>query len=243
MISWKATNSIYTLTVLNFDLTSRMKHKSNIDEEFLEKAVSDFVYSHQRILELGKTEETDIFFQTNEMLGILSKIFIKAGNFMDTMDSSKCSMHVYGQYLLVRSEKMNITFDWGVEHDYFYLESYLGHADKLRYMDDEFYRSLLELKALKNFEYRLNGTLSKDQKPYYENKTSLIFGLIRNYMLHQDEKLNSEDFRLRASFDPGNLSVKFPFELGWDAIIREAGHAFKLMYRLNYLLWKAPSYS
>jgi len=227
--------------VLKFNIPSRMKHKSSIDEEFLEKAVSDFVNGQQKFLELTNEEITDIFFQTNEMLSILLQNLLKAGHFKDKIDSSKCGMHVYGQYLVVRSEKMNVTFEWGIEHDYFYLENNLGNAEKLRYMSDQFYNILLELKSLDNFEFRLNGKLDHHQKPYYENKTSLIFGLIRNYILHQSEKLNSEDFPSQGNFDPGILMVKFPFEIGWSTIIKNAGHAFKQIYRLNYLLWKVPS--
>lgn len=52
-------------------------------------------------------------------------------------------------------------------------------------MTDEFWMMILELKTLGEFYYQEMGALSAEERPYFENKTSTVFQMIRNFMLFQ----------------------------------------------------------
>ena len=90
----------------------------------------------------AEADRERIFFQTNDLLLSIAGNFFSYGKFKDKWDTSKCSIFPFGQYLLLRSEKMDITFNWGVELNDFYLETHIMHSEDLRFMTDDFWRNL-----------------------------------------------------------------------------------------------------
>ncbi|GAA4203943.1 hypothetical protein GCM10022289_20980 [Pedobacter jeongneungensis] len=189
-------------------------------------------------------ERERIFFQSNQLLLEVAENFFRFGKFKDTWDNSKCHINVYGQNLLLKSEKLNTTFHWGLDEQYFYLECHIICAENLRYMNDEFYELILTLKGLGDFEFFDTGFIAKEEKPYYENKTSTIFQLIRNFMIYQTEKMNAKNYQLPPSLDLGQFSLKWDAQnIDWSELIEKASAAFKVMYNLNYKLWKVGNIS
>jgi hypothetical protein len=183
-----------------------------------------------------------IFFQTNELLVAIARSFFEHGNFKDTWDTSKCRMFPFGQYILLRSEKMDITFDWGVEYSDFYLEACIVHTENIRYMTDDFWSVLLELKTLGKFEYTGGGGLNAEQKPYFENTTSTVFQVIRTFMFNQTELMNNRYGRYTQR-ELGSLQLKWPMDNDWPKLLEQACRAFRLLYKLNYQLWKISDIS
>lgn len=181
-----------------------------------------------------EAERERIFFQTNDLLISIAENFLVYGKFKDSWDTSKCSFVPFGQYVLLRSEKMDIVFNWGIEGSDFFLETYLMYSENIRCMTDEFWETLLELKRLGKFEYAGGGGLNPQQRPYFENKTSAIFQIIRTFMLNQTESMNDGN----TQWEFGTLALKWEATDDWTDLLERTSKAFKLMYQLNYQLWK-----
>ncbi|MFP3596963.1 hypothetical protein [Chryseobacterium sp. SIMBA_029] len=183
---------------------------------------------------VDEADRERIFFQTNDLLFSIAETFFSYAKFKDSWDTSKCSMFPFGQYILLKSEKMDISFNWGVELNDFYLETYVNHSENLRFMSDDFWAILLELKGLGNFEYSGGGGLNSQQRPYFENKTSAIFQIIRTFMLNQTDRMHDGN----TQWEFGSLVLKWKMDNNWSSLLERACKAFRLMYQLNYQLWK-----
>jgi hypothetical protein len=192
----------------------------------------------ERILDFSDTEHERVFYQTNDLLFDIAKCFFAFGNFKDTWDTSGCYINVCGQNLLLKSQKLGLTFHWGLESDEFYLYTHFSSPDNLRYMTDEFYTNLLKLKACGNLIYRENGRLDKKERPYLENQTSDVFCIIRNYLLVQVARMNNINKSCPPDMDLGSLEIRWNISEGWHKLLKDSCSAFKILYKLNYSLWK-----
>lgn len=215
-------------------IASSAKHFPNWD-----KMIDEHLDARYNILDKEEKELERIFYQSNELLMSIANNFFSFANFKDSWDSSKCYMNVYGQNILLRSEKMDTVFQWGLENDQFYLESYIICGENLRYMTDDFYTLLMELKYLGDFEFLEMGSLTKEERPFFENKTSSVFQLIRNFMLYQTEKMNGDNYQQPQNLELGQFILKWDAQLtDWPCLIEKASRAFKILYNINYRLWK-----
>lgn len=177
-----------------------------------------------------------IFFQTNELLIGVADNFFAYGRFKDNFDTSKCHLFPFGQYLLLRSEKMDITINWGVEWNDFYLELYLMHAENIRFMTDDFWQAILNLKELGELNLTGGGGLNSEQRPYFENETSIVFQIIRTFMINQTSRMGSGNYGMQWEYP--TLTLKWKMDRDWTGLLQKTAKAFKLMYSINYQLWK-----
>ncbi len=184
----------------------------------------------------SKAEEERIFFQTNELLIDIADNFFAYGKFKDSFDTSKCNLFPFGQYLYLRSEKMDITVNWGVEYNDFYLEASLMYSENIRFMTDDFWQSILDLKGLGAMTLTGGGGLNSQQRPFFENKTSTIFQIIRTFMINQMERMASSDYGMQWEYP--SLTIKWEMDHDWASLLEKASKAFKLIYAINYQLWK-----
>jgi hypothetical protein len=168
----------------------------------------------------------------------IAQNFFAYGKFKDTWDTSKCSANLFGQHLLLRSEKMNIIFYWGLDDANFYLETHIKAPENLRYMTDSFWSNILELKELGEFEFSELGSLNETQRPLFENNTSVVFQMIRNFMLYQVEKMEGLNDQQPPSMEMGQLILKWNIETPWENLLKQSSEAFKRLYAINYSLWK-----
>ncbi|MBC6109487.1 hypothetical protein ACFOG5_04370 [Pedobacter fastidiosus] len=204
-----------------------------------DKMIDEHLDARYNILDKEEKELERIFYQSNEFLMSIANNFFSFANFKDSWDNSKCYMNVYGQNILLRSEKMDTVFQWGLENDQFYLESYIICGENLRYMTDDFYALLMELKYLGDFEFLEMRSLTKEERPFFENKTSSVFQLIRNFMLYQTEKMNGSNYQQPENLELGQFILKWDAQLtDWPSLIEKASRAFKILYNINYRLWK-----
>ncbi|WP_158825685.1 hypothetical protein [Mucilaginibacter lacusdianchii] len=187
---------------------------------------------------INKEKKEHIFFQSNELLMDIAANFFSYGNFKDKWDTSKCQSNFAGQVLLLKSEKMDLTFYWGTNEENFYLETYIYHAQNIRFMTDEFWSMILELKKYGKYEFSPMGRVKATEKPYFENKTSTVFQILRTFMLYQVEKMNQSNFGQSEFMELGQFTIKWPFHTDWDTLLEQACKSFKLLYMLNYKLWK-----
>jgi hypothetical protein len=194
---------------------------------------------HQFNRDSGNKEEFErIFYQSNELLIGIAENFFTYAKFKDSWDTTKCSLNVFGQHLLLKSEKMDLIFYWGLDREGFYLETDIIEPENLRYMTDEFWEILLDLKDMGEFEFSEMGSLSAIERPFFENKTSVVFQMIRRFMLYQVEKMNGSNYQQPPHMEIGQLVLKWDFEIGWSNLLEQASRAFQLLYKLNYQLWK-----
>jgi hypothetical protein len=91
----------------------------------------------------SKSEDERIFFQTNDLLIGIADNFFTYGKFKDSFDTTKCNLFPFGQYLYLRSAKMDVTINWGLEYNDFYLEASLLHSENIRYMTDDFWQGYI----------------------------------------------------------------------------------------------------
>lgn len=207
--------------------------------ELWQQQLSEHLLAQYEPGSLSKEENERIFFQTNDLLIAIAQNFFTYGKFKDKWDTSKCSLYPFGQHLLLNSKKLNLNFQWGVDRNSFYLESYITHPDNLRYMKDEFFANLLVLKELGQFEYTGNWPLNAKERPYFENKNSTVFQMLRSYMLFQMQQMASPPNHYPQShLNLGELMLKWDFDTDWAILLEQSCRAFKILYHLNYQLWK-----
>jgi len=218
----------------------------------IEKIISSSLNKHEKwelnlrdhievtygLKEFSKDYESNILFQTNDLLFEISENFFKYGNFKDDWDTSKFSMNYMGQNLLLKSLKTSHVFDWGVYQDHFYLDAYFLHSENIRYMGDDFWKTLLELDNYGQFSFVESCGLSKQYKEHFGNKKSNVFRVIRDYLLFQVETIYSTDYQRDPNLNLGSLELKWEFGTDWSVIVENSCKAFKALYQLNYQLWK-----
>jgi len=183
-------------------------------------------------------EHQRIFFATNELLMGIARNFFTYGRFKDQWDTSKCSLHVFSQYLLLKSEKIDLEFQWGMDMNGFFIEANLTCTENLRYMTDDFWTAILALKDLGKFEYIGSGGLNAQEKPFFENKTSTIFQIIRRFMLYQMEQMMSPNTYQHSNLELGQFVIRWNFDTDWPTLLEKSCQSFKILYNLNYQLWK-----
>jgi hypothetical protein len=203
-----------------------------------EEQYQEFVFENFNSGSVSKEESERIFFQTNELLIAIANNFFAFGKFKDEWDTSKCSFYYMGQHLLLKSKKMDIEFDWGLQEDRFFLQCYICNGENLRYMTDSFWETLLELKTFGDFEFIPQFSLNAQERVYFENKTSTVFQLIRNFMIEQSAAMNKGSNPYEGYLNTGDLRLTWPPDLAWAELLSNACQAFKLLYSINYQLWK-----
>jgi len=128
------------------------------------QAVGRIFFAQYNPNDINKKEHERIFFQTNELLIDIASSFFVYGKFKDKWDTSKCNLNYSGQNLLLKSEKMDITFNWSLAGNEFYMDSFIMYPGSLRYMTDDFWSVFIELKGLGKFKYFGSGHLNGQKR-------------------------------------------------------------------------------
>lgn len=170
-------------------------------------------------------------------LSKLAEICFSYGNFKDEWEYSHFYQHIFGPELIIKSLKTKCDYQIGIESGGIYLSTDLRFNDNLRYMGDDFWKLLLELSDCKGFFYgEYEFTRSERRKEFPElfsaNK-SMIYKIMRKYIFDQTDT----DFE-HGSSSVGEFKILWEFDTDIEDIIRECCAAFKIMYQLNYKLWK-----
>lgn len=185
--------------------------------------------------EYSEKEFSDLTSKTTKVFRDMSDQFIKYSSFKDKFDNSKMFLHIYGFSLVIKAEKTDTEFEFGIDDKGIYIELFLKNLENLRYMSDTFYQDILFLNSLGELEYVEcehydTETKSKYQE-FFNNKKSIIFGLIRNYLIGTCEKV--------SYLPAGSLKVMWKPDTDLYDIFSNGCLSFKTMYQLNYSLWKS----
>lgn len=173
-------------------------------------------------------------YEIAEVLKQISDRFIQYSAVKDKFDNSKMHIHFSGPALIIKSEKMNSDFNFGIGEQGIYLETYLLHSENMRQMDDDFYEDFLSLDDLGYFELMESERYGKETREKYGDAfagtKSKIFKIIRNNIVgHADN--------IRHPVAP-NLQISWNNEYDIFDMLRNGCQAFHLFYKLSYQLWK-----
>ncbi|MEZ5082653.1 MAG: hypothetical protein R2750_04290 [Bacteroidales bacterium] len=192
----------------------------------------NFIFNPDK--DLKQKEQIELTHKTSNVLVQISDLFFKYGSFKDTFDNSKMFLHVYGPNLIIKSNKTNNQFNLGIDNKGIYLETYMRFAENLRYMPDSFYKAIFTLMELGNFELQENQFYGKETTNKYNqlfnNQKSKLFKLFRNYIVGVAE--GESDIIL------GDFHIHWTYDKNFYNIISNSCLAFKILYKLNYSLWK-----
>lgn len=159
------------------------------------------------------------------------------GNFKDNWEYSKFYQHFSGPELIIKSLKTNCGYSLGLDNNGIYLSTYISNNDNIRYMGDDFWKSLLDLSEYDGFIYDENEFTrterTREFPQLFSANKSMIYRIMRKYIFDQTDP----DFR-ECSSSVGELKIFLTFDTDVEDMFREFCTAFKIMYQLNYKLWK-----
>lgn len=159
------------------------------------------------------------------------------GKFKDDWEYSNFYQNFSGPELIIKSLKTNCGYRLGIDNNGIYLSNYISHNDNIRYMGDDFWKSLLDLSECKGFVYEENEFIGTDRTKEFPQlfsaNKSMIYRIMRKYIFDQTDS----NFR-EGSSSVGELKIFLPFNTDVEEIVKEFCVAFKIMYQLNYKLWK-----
>lgn len=184
--------------------------------------------------EFADDERTNLTYGVSEVLGKISEMYFQFGAFKDSFDNSKMYLNLYGPEVIIKSKKIGSNFYLGLGQEGIYIRTWMKYGEHLRHMDDTFYQDIFTLADLGEFDIEQTefyGVSSDEKyKKLYSNNKSKIFKLLRNYMVGIIEE--ERDVLL------GDFKISWNYQTNFEDIICNGCLAFKLLYRLNYSLWK-----
>ncbi len=115
----------------------------------------------------------------------------------------------------------------------FYVATAIKSPQNIKFMKDEFWSLLFQLSAVGTFRFKekeLPDKTMRKKHPQLFNKTGNYYKFLRNYFLFE-----ANYGRIR---DLGSIAVSWESTESFDVLIPKICDAVKIMYRLNFLLWK-----
>ena len=144
----------------------------------------------------------------------------------------------FGLSVVIHSEKMDVEFSFGIHEGKFFLDSFIDYPWYLKSMDDEFWHQLSKLSLLGEFHFLENAVPnSPESESIFKKvkcKKSNIFKMILNYVL-LESSCGSGDF--------GAVEIRWPINLPWNDLLTNGSEAFRILYKVNYQLYRAYSLS
>jgi len=130
--------------------------------------------------------------------------------------------------------KYNLLYDIYKNEIVFYSD--ILNWENIRNINDSFWQDFLATSKELNFQFNPHGGIIYDKETtpeFNSNYKSVIFNLMSVYVTSM---LESEQQRENISF--GQLEITWTPTKGITEILKELNIAFKIFYKLNYLLWK-----
>lgn len=227
------------------------KYKKIIDEnaEGLELWVS--AINNYRSESNTKLSYEDTYKQVDEISTYLHeffKVFIKYGKFKDSFIKPTSFQHVEGIVAHVMSQKMSLRYSFGFDYSGLYLESYIPHVEYLKNVPDNFWNLFLSLSQFGDFKFKENAgfdnEIRRDYQHLFKPTKSNVFRLMRNYFLREVLEEENQPPKYSKHIDTGWFSIRWtPDKYSMEEILVLGCDAFKTLYQLNYLLWKAQKQS
>lgn len=194
---------------------------------------TDIINEHNTVQFTDKYTH-DICREAANTLAGISELFFKYSGVKDKFDNDKFYQNLYGPTLKIESLKTKSSYTLGIDEKGIFLNTYFRNPENLRYMDDNFWSDLLTLSSLGAFDHVENEKYGKDVRskyhPLFNNSQSAIYKIALNYFVGINERENHMVL--------GDLQVTWSNNYALDEIIANGCKVFKILYKLNYSLWK-----
>lgn len=175
----------------------------------------------------------ECFHDFQEMLFELSRICYNESRIKENLtyvlgnyEDSYPKIHIYG-------EDSNSYITMGLYRDFFII-SEIVYPDNLNLMKDDFWELLAKLKTYGKLGFKEHPEFGKEIKGKYHklfNKRGNIYKISRNYFLSQIEYGHCNSL--------GFLRVEWDRDIDFKDIVINYIETFKILYQINFLLWKA----
>lgn len=220
---------------------NKIIEKHSIDFESWTKILNKYIQDPYSKGEISQDDAVHLIHEVVKVLSELTQACIDFGNFKDTFEYDNFRQHFYGPELIINSQKTTTVYYIGFDNNGIYIRTYLKHNFNLKNMDDTFWSSILSLNKFGRFELIEHEHFGKETKSNYpelfNNQKGVVFRLFRKYfvsLLSEEDKFRRKD--IIGSL--GDLQVSWDSSFGIDKIIEECCEVFKILYKLNYALWK-----
>ena len=215
-------------------LSDRFSEWSNITNEYIK-----LHYTLSDSEDIQQKFENSVL-KMHKILEELLLNFIKFGRFKDKFSSVQMSVFPdFGQVAVVFSQKLQTEFEFGINNEGFFMSTYVTNPECLIKVKDDFWIELTSLFSLGVFKFTENACITplteeeKSAEKIFQKAKSNVFKIVSDYILLS---LNNPD----SLIDFGWFEIKWPFnQTDWEHLIVNGCQAFKKLYRLNYLLYKA----
>jgi hypothetical protein len=206
------------------------------------KALIDAINSYldSRYSETGTDDIDEVYKTTINCVNAFVKIFeecLAFGNFKDTWEYDNFYQNIYGPELIIKALKTKCDYRLGLDEKGLYLSTDLRYNENLRYMDDNYWKSLLILSDYSGFEYDeyefVRTERTKEFPELFKANKSMIYRIMRKYIFDQTETHSQY-----VSGSVGEFKIVAKFDEGLPETVKKFCETFKLMYKLNYDLWK-----
>lgn len=164
----------------------------------------------------------------------ISELCFKYGKYRDQWDYGHFYQHLEGPELIIKSIKTNAEFMIGLDRKGIYLRTDLRQTQNLKNMGDEFWKQVFVLSEFPGFEYEeyeFVGTEVQNKYPdLFLGYKGMIFRIFRKYFLEVIEHKEIGSL--------GEFTIRWNPEVIFVDLVEQCCKAFKIMYKLNYSLWK-----
>ncbi|MCW3159700.1 hypothetical protein [Chryseobacterium oryctis] len=210
-----------------------------------EKDYNSLITSINNYLDLrysdNKSDNFEEQYQTTiDCVNAFSKIFeecLSYGNFKDRWDYDNYYQNVCGPELIIKAIKTNCDYKLGLDYNGLYLSTDLRFNENLRYMDDNYWKLLLKLSDFEGFEYSeyefVRDERRREFPDLFKTNKSMVYRIMRKYIFDQTETNSSY-----TSDSVGEFKVVAKFDEDFTLVVKKFCETFKIMYKLNYELWK-----
>ncbi|SHF39781.1 hypothetical protein [Chryseobacterium sp. OV279] len=212
------------------------KQKKSFDS--LIEPINNYLESYHSEQRIANTEVH--YSKTLDCVNALAQIFeecLSYGNFKDEWDYDKFYEFLYGPELIITSIKTNCGYKLGINDKGLYLSMNLHYSENLRYMDNKYWKLLLALSDFKDFEYEEYEFIRNERRnefpELFKTNKSMIYRIMRKYIFDFTET--------HSSYQPGSVGefkIIAPFNEDFSQSVKKFCETFKIMYKLNYDLWK-----
>lgn len=228
-----------TITEEKSETSMKNKHKGKpIDYKALIDAINSYLDS--RYSETATDDIDEVYKTTINCVNAFVKIFeecLAFGNFKDTWEYDNFYQNIYGPELIIKALKTKCDYRLGLDEKGLYLSTDLRYNENLRYMDDNYWKSLLILSDYSGFEYDeyefVRTERTKEFPELFKANKSMIYRIMRKYIFDQTETHSQY-----VSGSVGEFKIVAKFDEGLPETVKKFCETFKIMYKLNYDLWK-----
>lgn len=223
---------------MNINKNKLSKNNKSIDYNALLEAIN--AYLHLRYSNDKSDNIEEEYKLTIACVNALARIFeecLSFGNFKDNWEYEQFYQNIYGPELIIQAIKTKCCYSLGLDEKGLYLSTDLWHNENLRYMGDNYWKLLLTLSEFNGFEYEefefVRSERTKKFPELFKTNKSMIYRIMRKYIFDQTET-NSQ----YVSGSVGEFKITAEFDESLPEAIKKFCQAFKIMYKLNYELWK-----